>query len=214
MEIAIIKEVASAHVKSHGDNVSVSIFNKGLRTNLITLLCQSETVEAVGTVEVFGGSKDVASNMGRAVLNLFCVAEVLGVDLSTGIERALSDVRTKLSSTEGAAERSQKAQKTEDKSTETTNSETEAAAADEKEKLGDEEKPAGAGQQANADNGASGGDEKDKKIETYRTAFKEAKLPTDVRTVWNNVVQDKDLTGPDRFILQNDKKEAEKRVGK
>lgn len=196
MELGTIKEVASAHVKSLGDNVSASLFNKGLRTNLITLLCQSETVEAVGTVEVFGGTKDVIDNMGRAVLNLFCVAEVLGVDLATGIEKAVSNTKAKLAAVEGEMAEGSTAQNLEERPAKTQETSIETPCADATGAEASTEKYEGAEQPAEADIGTIEGDPRAKKIDLVSKCFGEIRLPYACGSCHDHVLMSLDpLTG-------------------
>jgi hypothetical protein len=68
------------------------IFLDKIRKNLMTLICQADIAELTGDLNAFGGEKDVASNISKAVFGLFCLGSVFGVSVSEAIERYVADV--------------------------------------------------------------------------------------------------------------------------
>lgn len=81
-----LKQDIKNYVKTKGDATPKTYIEK-VRKVLCCLLCQSDKIESSGNVEDFGGSAAVQSDIGRAVLNLFALAEKLEVDVFEYIEK-------------------------------------------------------------------------------------------------------------------------------
>lgn len=170
-----------------------------IRKNLMTLMCQTDVVNLIGDLNAFGGDKDVTTNIGKAVLGLFCVGSVLGVDVALGIEKLASDTAARLAHPSGSSS---------DKSTDSAGKET-----------GSQADPWTTGKKVSTEPDASsteskGGsdDSKARKIENYRNALRHPKHKAAIELVWKSISEDRELSGQDKYQLQNEKKEALKRV--
>jgi hypothetical protein len=165
-----------------------------IRKNLMTLMCQTDVIELSGDLNAFGGEKDVTANISKAVFGLFCVGNVLGVDVAAGLEKFASYVIAKLASA--------------------SMSSTEAAVTrrDPQADLWTTEKKADTETDTSSQSGSKSSDNKAKKIENYRRALKSQKDKAGIELIWKNISEDEDLSGQDKYQLQNDKKEALKRV--
>lgn len=165
---------------------NIKLYLDRIRKNLMTLMCQTDVIELSGDLNAFGGDKDVTANISKAVFGLFCVGNVLGIDVAQGIERLASDTTTRLAS---ASRSSCQA----DLWTTGNKDGTENATSS----------PQGNGR----DN-----DGREKKIEQYRQALRNPKDRAAVELVWKSISEDRELNGQDKYQLQSEKKEALKRV--
>ena len=156
-----------------------------IRKNLMTLMCQADIIELSGDLNAFGGDKDVTANISKAIFGLLCAGNVLGIDVSQGIEKLASDTTTRLAS----ASRS-------------------SCQAD----LWTTENKDGADATSSAQNTGMDNDSKAKKIEKYRQALRDPKDRAAIELVWKSISEDKELNGQDKYQLQSEKKEALKRV--
>jgi hypothetical protein len=91
MRLKTLHALTSLQVKSV-PNAVPKIFLDKIRKNLMTLICQADIAELTGDLNAFGGEKDVASNISKAVFGLFCLGSVFGVSVSEAIERYAADV--------------------------------------------------------------------------------------------------------------------------
>jgi hypothetical protein len=181
-----LKELQDLSVlQTKAGSKNVKLYLERIRKNLMTLMCQTDVIELSGDLNAFGGDKDVTANISKAVFGLFCVGNVLGIDLAQGMEKLASDTTARLTSPSNSCQ----------------------AALWSTEKKGSTEPDTSSTQS----NGRSN-DAKAKKIENYRQALRSPKDKADIEHVWRNISEDKELTGQDKYQLQNEKKEALKRV--
>jgi len=182
-----LKELQKLSVlQTKAGSKNVKLYLERIRKNLMTLMCQTDVVELSGDLNAFGGDKDVTANISKAVFGLFCVGDVLGIDLAQGIEKLASDTKARLTSPSSS-------------SCQTALWSTE--------KKGSIEPDTSSAQSNNRSN-----DGKTTKIENYRQALRSPKDKADIELVWKSISGDKELSGQDKYQLQNEKKEALKRV--
>jgi len=165
---------------------NAKLYLEKIRKNLMTLMCQTDVIELSGDLNAFGGDKDVTANISKAVFGLFCLGNILGIDVSQGVEKLASDTRERLTSVSRSSCQAD-LWTTEKK---------------------DDTEPNTSSAQEND----SGADSKAKKIENYRNALRNPRDRAAIDLVWKSISEDKELNGQDKYQLQNEKKEALKRV--
>ncbi len=192
MDLKELQELSVLQTKAGPKNAK--LYLEKIRKNLMTLMCQTDVVELSGDLNAFGGDKDVTANISKAVFGLFCVGNVLGVDVAQGIEKHASVVMARLTPTSSS-------------STDAAVTETDPQAA-----LWTTEKKADTEPDTLSQSSSRSSDNKAMKIDNYKQAFKSQKDKAAIELVWKNISEDKELSGQDKYQLQNDKKEALKRV--
>ncbi len=221
-EIVDLKELQKlSGLQTKAGPKNAKLYLERIRKNLMTLMCQTDVVELSGDLNAFGGDKDVTANISKAVFGLFCVGNVLGVDVAQGIEKHASVVMARLtppssSSTDSAVTETdrqtapgtteKKGGTPPDASSQHTASKpdrTASAKAQQEQKEQDTSK---------SQSSSRSSDNKAKKIENYKLAFKSPKDKAAIELVWKDISEDEELSGQDKYQLQNDKKEALKRV--
>ena len=184
VDLKELQDLSALQTKAGSKNVK--LYLERIRKNLMTLMCQTDVVELSGDLNAFGGDKDVTANISKAVFGLFCVGNVLGIDVVQGMEKLASDTTARLTSPSSS-------------SCQTALWSTE--------KKGSIEPDTSSTQSNNRSN-----DGKTTKIENYRQALRSPKDKADIELVWKSISGDKELSGQDKYQLQNEKKEALKRV--
>lgn len=184
MDLKELQDLSVLQTKAGPKNAK--LYLERIRKNLMTLMCQTDVIELSGDLNAFGGEKDVTANISKAVFGLFCVGNVLGIDIAQGMEKLASDTTARLTSP--------------------SSSSCQAALWTTEKKAGTE--PDTSSKQSNN----RSNDDKAKKIENYRQALRSPKDKADIELVWKSISEDKELTGQDKYQLQNEKKEALKRV--
>ena len=193
VDLKELQELSVLQTKAGPKNAK--LYLERIRKNLMTLMCQTDVVELSGDLNAFGGDKDVTANISKAVFGLFCVGNVLGVNVAQGMEKLASDAISRLTPPPSS-------------STDAVVTETDCQAA-----LWTTEKKAGtAPDTSSTQNNGRSNDSRAKKIENYRHALRSPKDKADIELVWRNISEDKELTGQDKYQLQNEKKEALKRA--
>ncbi len=192
MDLKELQELSVLQMKAGPKNAK--LYLEKIRKNLMTLMCQTDVVELSGDLNAFGGDKDVTANISKAVFNLFCVGNVLGLDVALGMEKFASDVIARL--------------------TPLLSSSTDAAVTETDRQAGlwTTEKKADTEPNSSSQSSSRSSDNKAKKIDNYKQAFKSQKDKAAIELVWKNISEDKELSGQDKYQLQNEKKEALKRV--
>jgi hypothetical protein len=165
---------------------NAKLYLERIRKNLMSLMCQTDVIELSGDLNAFGGDKDVTANISKAVFGLFCVGNVLGIDVAQGIEKLASDTTSRLASTS-----------------------TPSCQAD---LWTTEKKDVTENDTSSAQSNGRGNDSREKKIENYRQALRSPKDRAAIELVWKSISEDRELNGQDKYQLQNEKKEALKRV--
>ena len=193
MDLKELQELSVLQTKTGPKNAR--LYLERIRKNLMTLMCQTDVVELSGDLNAFGGDKDVTANISKAVFGLFCIGNVLGVDVALGMEKFASDVIARLTPASSS-------------STDAAVTETDPQAA-----LWKTEKKAGTElDTSSTQSNSRSNDSKAKKIENYGHALRSPKDKAAIELVWKNISEDKELSGQDKYQLQNEKKEALKRV--
>ena len=193
VDLKELQELSVLQTKAGPKNAK--LYLEKIRKNLMTLMCQTDVVELSGDLNAFGGDKDVTANISKAVFGLFCIGNVLGVDVALGMEKFASDVIARLTPASSS-------------STDAAVTETDPQAA-----LWKTEKKAGTElDTSSTQSNSRSNDSKAKKIENYRHALRSPKDKAAIELVWKNISEDKELSGQDKYQLQNEKKEALKRV--
>jgi hypothetical protein len=191
VDLKELKELSVLQMKAGPKNAN--LYLEKIRKNLMTLMCQTDVVELSGDLNAFGGDKDVTANISKAVFGLFCVGNVLGVGVALGMEKFAADVIARLTPTSSS-------------STDAAVTETDPQAA-----LWTTGKKADTEPDTSSQSSSGGSDNKAKKIDNYKHAFKSLKDKAAIELVWKNISEDKELSGQDKYQLQNEKKEALKR---
>lgn len=184
MDLKELQKLSVLQTKAGPKNIK--LYLDRIRKNLMTLMCQTDVIELSGDLNAFGGDKDVTANISKAVFGLFCVGNVLGIDVAQGIEKLASDTTTRLASTSRSSCQA-------DLWTTENKDGTEPAT-------------------SSAQNKGMGSETKEKKIEQYRQALRGPKDRAAIELVWKSISEDKELNGQDKYQLQSEKKEALKRV--
>lgn len=193
MDLKELQELSGLQTKAGPK--SSKLYLEKIRKNLMTLMCQTDVVELSGDLNAFGGDKDVQANISKAVFGLFCVGNNLGIDVAQGMEKLASDAIARLTPPSSS-------------STDAAVTETDCQAA-----LWTTEKKAGTEPDTSSTHSNSrSNDSKAKKIENYRNALRSPKVKAAIELVWKSISEDKELSGQDKYQLQNEKKEALKRV--
>ena len=96
VDLKELQELSVLQTKAGPKNAK--LYLERIRKNLMTLMCQTDVVELSGDLNAFGGDKDVTANISKAVFGLFCVGNVLGVDVALGMEKLASDTTARLTS--------------------------------------------------------------------------------------------------------------------
>jgi 1,2-phenylacetyl-CoA epoxidase PaaB subunit len=192
VDLRELQELSVSQTKAGPKNAK--LYLDKIRKNLMTLMCQTDIIELSGDLNAFGGEKDAVANISKAVFGLFCVGNILGVDVALGMEKFASDVIAKLASAS------------------ISSSESGVTRRDPQADLWTTEKTADIESDTSSQSGSKSSDNKAKKIENYRRAFKSQKDKAGIELIWKNISEDEDLSGQDKYQLQNDKKEALKRV--
>ena len=196
MNIKELKELSALHVSSIQNPVP-KIFLDKIRKNLMFLMCQSDVVELTGDANAFGGQKEVASSVSKAVINLFCLSEILGADAASEIEAVVSSIKGN-SSAKKPDENTKQDKKAEGQAQADTKSEAEQKKADTGTQKADEEN--------------TEPDTKTRKLEMYSKSFSNAKSKSDIDKVWKDITRDKELKNEEKFQLQSQKNEALKKL--
>jgi len=165
---------------------NIKLYLDRIRKNLMTLMCQADVIELSGDLNAFGGDKDVTTNISKAIFGLFCVGNVLSIDVAQGIEKLASDTAERLASSSRSSCQA-------DLWTTGNKDGTEPAT-------------------SSAQTKEMGNDSKEKKIEQYRQALRSPKDRAAIELVWKSISEDKELNGQDKYQLQIEKKEALRRV--
>ena len=87
MDLKELQDLSVLQTKAGPKNAK--LYLERIRKNLMTLMCQTDVIELSGDLNAFGGEKDVTANISKAVFGLFCVGNVLGIDVAQGIETRL-----------------------------------------------------------------------------------------------------------------------------
>lgn len=183
-----LKTAAEKKVKESPYPPSAETYLKKIRKNLIRLLCQSDFAEAGTDVDLFGGKEAVSESIAKAVLDLYCLGEVLGVDIKAAIQKEVKKVLGDAGFNPPGHIK-----------------EAPPAAAPK------EEQAADAAVQPVQEEKTAPCDSLPPK-ERYKAEFAAAKTEDIVKNVWKQVSADKTLPGADKFALQNDYREALGRV--
>jgi hypothetical protein len=193
VDLKELQELSVLQTKTGPKNAK--LYLERIRKNLMTLMCQTDVVELSGDLNAFGGDKDVTTNISKAVFGLFCVGNVLGIDVTQGMEKLASDAIVRLTPPSSS-------------STDAAVTETDSQTA-----LWRTEKKAGTEPDTSSTQSNSrSSDNKAKKIENYKHALRSPKDKAAIELVWKSISEDKELSGQDKYQLQNEKKEALKRV--
>ena len=201
MDTKEIKELAATHLAKQPSDTTKVYLDK-VRKNLIMLLCQSDTIELTGSVAAFGGEKDVEQSISRAIFSLFCAAQKLGVNVDAGLGKLVAALgKSAVSETPDV-----KPQEPDETATPATRDAHEPVAtpAETKKEPPKQDPPSSTSSPA--------GDSKAKKLEMYKTSFSAAKGKEAVDKTWKDIIGDKELSGPDKAQLQNEKKAALERL--
>jgi len=207
MEIARLAEIASEKVSSE-KNPSPRMYLDRVRRNLMALLCKDEIREITGTVDDFGGKESLTDDVKKAVLNLFCLAEVLKVDLAAGLDAEFGPT-AKAEETDRREETgAQVTEKTTPfQSGKTHQVEKEASHCEAAMGTG---KPGG---QSSEGSHASSANGKENLKETYRKFFRETGSLEQVEHTWKKeIARNKEFDGKDKAELQPDYAAAKKRL--
>ena len=219
MDLKELQELSVLQTKAGPKNAK--LYLEKIRKNLMTLMCQTDVVELSGDLNAFGGDKDVTANISKAVFGLFCVGNVLGVDVAQGIEKHASVVMARLtppssSSTDSAATETDRetALGTAEKKAGTPPDDSFQHISSQPDRTSSAKAQPGQKKQDTSKSQSSRGssDNKAKKIENYKLAFKSPKDKAAIELVWKDISEDKELSGQDKYQLQNEKEEALKRV--
>ena len=193
MDLKELQELSVLQTKAGPKNAK--LYLERIRKNLMTLMYQTDVIELSEDLNAFGGDKDVTANISKAVFGLFCVGNVFGIDVAQGMEKLASDAMARLTPPSSS-------------STDAAVTETDCQAA-----LWTTEKKAGTEPDTSSTQSNSrSNDSKAKKIENYRNALRSPKDKAAIELVWKSISEDKELSGQDKYQLQNEKKEALKRV--
>ena len=205
MNVRRLAQIAAEKI-SAAQNPSPRRYLDNIRRNLMSLLCKDEKLEVTGTVDDFGGMQTLTGDIAKAVMNLFCLAEVFKLDLAVAIEAEFDDKEEepdKQEQTAGtAAEKTPPlngdgGQQGEKKSADSTAADARKADA------------------STADNSrsSSGGNGNDKLKQTYRKFFAEATTLELVEQTWKKeIAGNRDFDGKDKAELQPDYAAAKKRL--
>ncbi|MBA4372275.1 MAG: hypothetical protein C0402_05385 [Thermodesulfovibrio sp.] len=206
MLINEMSELAGAYASSL-QHATPKVMADKLRRHLWTLTCQTDIVELTGVLDDFGGDKDVGANIGKAVVALFCLGHLMGMDAKVAIDTIASEL--------GVPPDSKPAQKTGANTPPVESAiggkEGSTPAERAKEGGGTQRSTSSAGDSHDKPGDDTGGD-KGRRIETYRKAFADAKEKQTTERIWKAIFEDKELTGQEKFQLQTDKKEAMQRL--
>ena len=200
MRLKTLHALTSLQVKSV-PNAVPKIFLDKIRKNLMTLICQADIAELTGDLNAFGGEKDVASNISKAVFGLFCLGSVFGVSVSEAIERYAADVTKRLAAGQTAEKEPQpQSEKREDKHDSTAPQEGGKQSPD----------PAPTGAKPTKDSAQSA---KEETTKSYDRKLRDAKTLSELNSLWKKeIVPDQSLQGKDKAPLSKVFEECKKRL--
>jgi hypothetical protein len=205
MNVRRLAQIAAEKI-SAAQNPSPRRYLDNIRRNLMSLLCKDEKLEVTGTVDDFGGMQTLTGDIAKAVMNLFCLAEVFKLDLAAAIEAEFGDKEEepgKQEQTAGTA--TEKAPRLNGDGGQEGENEQEDSSASNAEKT--DELTAG------TSSGSSGGNGNDKLKQTYRKFFAEATSIELVEQTWKKeIAGNRDFDGKDKAELQPDYAAAKKRL--
>ena len=205
MEITRLAEIAAEKVSSE-KNPSPRIYLDRVRRNLMALLCKDEIIEITGTVEDFGGMESLTDDVKKAVLNLFCLATFLRLDLASALDADFGPTA--------------KAEET-DKPGDTAAKESAPTPGGNGGRQGEKESrdcaASDSGKAATSTAGSSGGSTsgngKEHLKEMFRKVFREASSLEQVENTWKKeIAGHKDFDGKDKAELQPEYAAAKKRL--
>jgi len=205
MNVRQLAQIAAGKI-STAQNPSPRRYLDNIRRNLMSLLCKDEKLEVTGTVDDFGGMQTLTGDIAKALMNLFCLAEVFKLDLAVAIEAEFGDKKEesgKQEHTAGTA--TEKAPPLNGNGGQQGENEQEDSSASNAEKT--DELTAG------TSSGSSGGNGNDKLKQTYRKFFAETTSIEVVEQTWKKeIAGNRDFEGKDKAELQPDYAAAKKRL--
>ncbi|MEC4685381.1 MAG: hypothetical protein VST71_06590 [Nitrospirota bacterium] len=193
MDISRIESIIEQYVKN-SPNASPKLFLDKIRKNLIVLMSQTDEAEILGKIDVFGGERAVAYDIGRAILNLFALARSLDVSLAPELNALSTKIEGQINATVRPDNGSAAAKPAPATIPDTT------------------QKPASQSTATPSDDNSGSEDGVAKRIEMYTNGMNNAKGREEIAQIWKEVAADKLLKGPDKASLQGVKDEAIKRL--
>jgi len=194
VDISRIESIIEQYVKN-SPNASPKLFLDKIRKNLLILMCQTDEAEILRKIDVFGGERAVAYDIGRAILNLFALARSLDVSLAPELNALSTKIEGQINATvrpdNGSAAAKPAATATIPETT---------------------QKPASQSTATPSDDNSGSEDGVAKRIEMYTNGMNNAKGREEITQIWKEVAADKLLKGPDKASLQRVKDEAIKRL--
>ena len=205
MEITRLAEIAVEKVSSE-KNPSPHMYLDRVRRNLMALLCKDEILEIAGTVEDFGGMESLTEDIKKAVLNLFCLASFLKLDLALALEVDFgATAKTEETGKPGHTAAKEKAPPPSGNGGRQGDKESRDSAAPDSGKA--------AASAAGASGGPSSGNGKEHLKEMFRKVFREAVSLEQVENTWKKeIAGHKDFDGKDKAELQPEYAAAKKRL--